>query len=227
MDPIEKEKSTKVLHESIHPFTILPLFSPSLLFSSLHSLTHSLTPSPCLVGFAFSKIWEKFFGDEEVKLIIVGLDNAGKTTTLYKLLLGEVVLTKPTIGSNVEEIVHENIRFQMWDIGGQASLRKSWDTYYSGAKAIILVIDSTDQEYISVAKTELDAMLDHEDLRNSVLLVFANKQDLKDSMEPADISEHLDLDSIKDHDWHIQGCCALTGEGLTEGLDWISSKVNT
>eukprot|EP00003_Mantamonas_plastica_P010714 TRINITY_DN2018_c0_g1_i3.p1 TRINITY_DN2018_c0_g1~~TRINITY_DN2018_c0_g1_i3.p1 ORF type:complete len:208 (-),score=23.51 TRINITY_DN2018_c0_g1_i3:70-693(-) len=154
-------------------------------------------------------------------------NDIGKTTTLYKLLLGEVVLTKPTIGSNVEEIVHENIRFQMWDIGGQASLRKSWDTYYSGAKAIILVIDSTDQEYISVAKTELDAMLDHEDLRNSVLLVFANKQDLKDSMEPADISEHLDLDSIKDHDWHIQGCCALTGEGLTEGLDWISSKVNT
>ncbi|XP_010186153.1 PREDICTED: ADP-ribosylation factor-like protein 5B, partial [Mesitornis unicolor] len=68
------------------------------------------------------------------KVIIVGLDNAGKTTILYQFLMNEVVHTSPTIGSNVEEIVVKNTHFLMWDIGGQESLRSSWNTYYSNTE---------------------------------------------------------------------------------------------
>ena len=65
---------------------------------------------------------------------MVGLDNAGKTTILYQFLMNEVVHTSPTIGSNVEEVVWNNIHFIMWDLGGQESLRTSWNTYYSNTE---------------------------------------------------------------------------------------------
>ncbi|XP_005738975.1 ADP-ribosylation factor-like protein 5B [Pundamilia nyererei] len=136
------------------------------------------------MGLILAKLWS-FFCNQEHKVIIVGLDNAGKTTILYQFLMNEVVHTSPTIGSNVEEIVVKNTHFLMWDIGGQESLRSSWNTYYSNT----------------------------EDLRKAAVLIFANKQDMKDCMSAAEISKYLTLSSIKDHPWHIQSCCALTGEG--------------
>ncbi|CAJ0938672.1 unnamed protein product [Ranitomeya imitator] len=162
---------------------------------------------------------------EEHKVIIVGLDNAGKTTILYQFLMNEVVHTAPTIGSNVEEIVMRNTHFLMWDIGGQETLRATWNSYYSNTEFVILVIDSTDRERLPETRDELYKMLAHEDLQNAAVLIFANKQDVKDSMSATEISTMLALSAIKDRAWHIQGCCALTGEGLPAGLDWLKSQV--
>lgn len=74
----------------------------------------------------------------EHKIVIIGLDNAGKTTILYQFLMNEVVHTSPTIGSNVEEVVWNNIHFIMWDLGGQQSLRAAWSTYYCNTEVIII-----------------------------------------------------------------------------------------
>ncbi|XP_043960253.1 ADP-ribosylation factor-like 8 isoform X1 [Gambusia affinis] len=193
------------------------------------------------MGLIFAKLWS-YFCNQEHKVIIVGLDNAGKTTILYQFLMNEVVHTSPTIGSNVEEIVVKNTHFLMWDIGGQESLRSSWNTYYSNtelvcsfraqtaagvtdvSRFIILVVDSTDRERLAISKEELYRMLAHEDLRKAAVLIFANKQDMKDCMSAAEISKYLTLSSIKDHPWHIQSCCALTGEGLCQGLEWMTSR---
>ncbi|KAK9410626.1 ADP-ribosylation factor-like 5A [Crotalus adamanteus] len=176
------------------------------------------------MGILFTRIW-RLFNHQEHKVIIVGLDNAGKTTILYQFSMNEVVHTSPTIGSNVEEIVVNNTRFLMWDIGGQESLRSSWNTYYTNTEFVIVVVDSTDRERISVTKEELYKMLAHEDLRKAGLLIFANKQDVKNCMTVAEISQFLKLTSIKDHQWHIQACCALTGEGLCQGLEWMMSRL--
>ncbi|XP_032330022.1 ADP-ribosylation factor-like protein 5B isoform X3 [Camelus dromedarius] len=148
------------------------------------------------MGLIFAKLWS-LFCNQEHKVIIVGLDNAGKTTILYQFLMNEVVHTSPTIGSNVEEIVVKNTHFLMWDIGGQESLRSSWNTYYTNT----------------------------EDLQKAAVLIFANKQDMKGCMTAAEISKYLTLSSIKDHPWHIQSCCALTGEGLCQGLEWMTSRI--
>uniref|UniRef100_A0A1B0FLP3 Uncharacterized protein n=1 Tax=Glossina morsitans morsitans TaxID=37546 RepID=A0A1B0FLP3_GLOMM len=172
------------------------------------------------MGLLISKLWS-MFGNEEHKLVMVGLDNAGKTTILYQFLMNEVVHTSPTIGSNVEEVVWRNIHFLVWDLGGQQSLRAAWSTYYTNTEFIIMVIDSTDRERLAVTREELYRMLQHEDLSKASLLVYANKQDLKGSLSAAEISRQLDLTSIKKHQWHIQACCALTGEGLYQGLEWI------
>ncbi|XP_077628525.1 ADP-ribosylation factor-like protein 5B isoform X2 [Crocuta crocuta] len=113
------------------------------------------------MGLIFAKLWS-LFCNQEHKVIIVGLDNAGKTTILYQFLMNEVVHTSPTIGSNVEEIVVKNTHFLMWDIGGQESLRSSWNTYYSNTEFIILVVDSIDRERLAITKEELYRMLAHE-----------------------------------------------------------------
>ncbi|KAJ1135338.1 hypothetical protein NDU88_001778 [Pleurodeles waltl] len=167
------------------------------------------------------------FGNQEHKVIIVGLDNAGKTTILYQFLMNEVVHTSPTIGSNVEEIILKNTHFLMWDIGGQEALRSTWTTYYSNTEFVILVVDSTDRERLTVTREELYRMLAHEDLQNAAVLIFANKQDVKNSMSTSEISKYLTLSGIKDHPWHIQACCALTGEGLPAGLEWMKSRLMT
>ncbi|XP_075846986.1 putative ADP-ribosylation factor-like protein 5C isoform X2 [Microtus pennsylvanicus] len=163
----------------------------------------------------------------EHKVIIVGLDNAGKTTILHQFLSNEVVHTCSTIGSNVEEIVLRKTRFLMWDLGGQEALRSSWDTYYSSTEFVILVIDSTDRNRLLTTREELYKMLVHEALQDASVLIFANKQDVKDSMSPAEISQFLTLSAITEHPWHIQGCCALTGEGLPAGLQWMQSQTMT
>ncbi|KAI3657239.1 hypothetical protein MP638_006224 [Amoeboaphelidium occidentale] len=179
------------------------------------------------MGILLTKLMTLFWRKEEIKVVLVGLDNAGKTTVLYKLLLNEVVATTPTIGSNVEEIIYKNIHFLMWDVGGQESLRKSWATYYINTKAVIMVIDSTDKDRLGIVTNELHKMMEHESLKHSSLLVLANKQDMKGAMTASQISDALRLTSLKDRQWHIQACCALTGEGLFDGLDWIVTKLTS
>ncbi|KAL1239654.1 ADP-ribosylation factor-like protein 5A [Trichinella pseudospiralis] len=147
------------------------------------------------MGLLVTKLWRWLFNNQEHKVIIVGLDNAGKTTILYHFLMDEVVHTSPTIGR------------------GQDSLRASWNTYYTNTEFVILVIDSADRERLSTIKEEFYRMLAHEELRKSAVLIFANKQDIKKSMTSAEISHELNLTSIKDQRWQIQACCALTGEG--------------
>jgi small GTP-binding protein len=172
------------------------------------------------MGLLFAKLLS-LFSTEEHKVIIVGLDNAGKTTILYQFLMNEVVQTSPTIGSNVEEVIWKNVHFVMWDIGGQESLRNTWNTYFSNTKFVIVVVDSTDRERLNVTKEELHKMLACEDLTKASVLIYANKQDVRGAMTAAEISHLLRLTSIKDHHWQIQACCALTGEGLYSGLQWL------
>uniref|UniRef100_A0A8C8FPI5 ADP-ribosylation factor-like protein 5C n=1 Tax=Oncorhynchus tshawytscha TaxID=74940 RepID=A0A8C8FPI5_ONCTS len=115
------------------------------------------------MGLLFTKLMT-VFGDREHKVIIVGLDNAGKTTILYQFLTKEAVHTSPTIGSNVEEISVRKTRFLVWDVGGQESLRASWNSYYCNTEIVILVVDSTDRERLTLNKDELHRMLEHENL---------------------------------------------------------------
>ncbi|XP_075894829.1 putative ADP-ribosylation factor-like protein 5C [Nelusetta ayraudi] len=178
------------------------------------------------MGFLLTKMLA-VFGDREHKVIVVGLDNAGKTTVLYQYLTKEAVHTSPTIGSNVEQITVRNTHFLFWDIGGQESLRASWYSYYGNTEIVILVVDSTDRERLTITKEELHKMLRHEDLQNASILILANKQDMKGSMTAREISDFLTLNTITGHPWHIQACCALTGEGLPASLDWMRSQIIT
>lgn len=128
------------------------------------------------MGNIMGKIFSKLLGKKEMRILMVGLDAAGKTTILYKLKLGELVSTIPTIGFNVENVQYKNISFTVWDVGGQDKIRPLWRHYYQNTQGLIFVVDSNDRDRISVASESLHKMLEEEELRDACLLVLANKQ---------------------------------------------------
>jgi small GTP-binding protein len=153
------------------------------------------------------------------------MQNAGKTTILYRLSLGQLVKTTPTIGSNMEELQYENVKFQAWDLGGQESTRSVWDIYYMNTDAVIYVIDSQDDTYYEESKNQFHKVLRNSTLKNATILIFANKQDLPGAKTINQIMQDYELDKIKNHSWQIQPCSALRGEGLIEGLKWLSEQL--
>jgi small GTP-binding protein len=176
------------------------------------------------MGFFFSKAWKSIFSkNKPVRILMVGLDGAGKTTTMYQMKMSETVRTIPTIGFNVETMEYKGLTMTMWDIGGQDSIRKLWKHYYEGTDALIFVVDSSDRERAELASEELHTILAQPEMVNVVTLIYANKQDLSDAMSPNEVTEKLSMASIKGRKWSVQGCTATNGKGLTEGLDWVAN----
>jgi ADP-ribosylation factor protein 1 len=165
------------------------------------------------------------WGTKDRRILLVGLDAAGKTTILYKLQLGEVVTTIPTIGFNVETVEYKNISFTVWDVGGQDKIRPLWRHYYQNTQGLIFVVDSNDRDRVDAARDEMHRMLNEDELRDAILLVFANKQDLPNAMSAAEMTDKLGLNGLRHRQWYIQACCATTGDGLYEGLDWLSATL--
>jgi len=165
------------------------------------------------------------FGTKDMRILMIGLDAAGKTTVLYKLKLGEIVTTIPTIGFNVETVKYKNINFTVWDVGGQDKIRALWRHYYNNTEGIIFVVDSNDRERINEAALELQKVLREDELRDATLLVLANKQDLPNAMSVAEVTDKLGLHSLRSRQWYIQAACATSGDGLYEGLDWLSQAL--
>ncbi|GBG26783.1 ADP-ribosylation factor [Hondaea fermentalgiana] len=163
-----------------------------------------------------TKLFESLVGNQEMRILMVGLDAAGKTTILYKLKLGEVVTTIPTIGFNVETVDYKNI---------SDKIRPLWRHYYQNTQGLIFVVDSNDRDRIEPAREELHKMLNEDELRDAVVLVFANKQDLPNAMTAAEVTDKLGLHSLRSRNWYIQATCATTGDGLYEGLDWLSATL--
>merc|ERR1712098_525187 len=182
--------------------------------------------SGAAMGLNFSSLFQSLFGKRDMRILMVGLDAAGKTTILYKLKLGEIVTTIPTIGFNVETVEYKNIGFTVWDVGGQDKIRPLWRHYFQNTQAVIFVVDSNDRERVSEARDELARMLNEDELRDAVLLVFANKQDLPRAMNAAEITDKLGLHNMRNRTWYIQVTCATSGEGLYEGLDWLSTNLS-
>ncbi|KAE8372420.1 ADP-ribosylation factor family-domain-containing protein [Aspergillus bertholletiae] len=173
------------------------------------------------MGGSLSRFWSFLWTKKEIRILILGLDNAGKTTLLYRMKIGEVVTTIPTIGFNVESVTYRNLNFNVWDLGGQTSIRPYWRCYYANTAAVIFVIDSTDIERLGTAADELAAMLNEEELHDAALLVFANKQDQPGAKGAGEISEALKLGELRDRNWSIVACSAIDGKGLNEGMDWL------
>uniref|UniRef100_A0A2K5SGL1 ADP ribosylation factor 1 n=1 Tax=Cebus imitator TaxID=2715852 RepID=A0A2K5SGL1_CEBIM len=166
----------------------------------------------------FANLFKGHFGKKEMRILMVGLDAAGKTTILYRLKLGEMVTTIPTIGSIVETVEYKNISFTVWDVGGQDKIRPLWRHEFQNTQGLIFV-------RVNEAHEELMRMLAEDELRDAVLLVFANKQDLPNAMNAAEITDKLGLHSLRHRNWYIQATCAISGDGLYEGLDWRSNQL--
>ncbi|XP_057810985.1 ADP-ribosylation factor isoform X1 [Salvia miltiorrhiza] len=162
------------------------------------------------MGLTFTKLFSRLFAKKEMRILMVGLDAAGKTTILYKLKLGEIVTTIPTIGFNVETVEYKNISFTVWDVGGQDKIRPLWRHYFQNTQGLIFVVDSNDRDRVVEARDELHRMLNEDELRDAVLLVFANKQDLPNAMNAAEITDKLGLHSLRQRHWYMFLTCEIS-----------------
>merc|ERR1712157_625254 len=121
---------------------------------------------------------------------------------------------------------YKNISFTVWDVGGQDKIRPLWRHYYQNTQGLIFVVDSNDRDRIEDAREELMKLLPEDAMRDAVVLVLANKQDLPNAMTPAEVTEKLGLYNLRNRQWFLQSACATTGGGLFEGLDWMSRTLS-
>jgi len=192
-------------------------------------VTANLAAAPLYKAGMWSKLKQKVgiftWGSKEYHVIFCGLDAAGKTTLMYKLKM-EPITTIPTIGFNVETSTLRNWKFTVWDVGGPDKIRPLWRHYYQNAVALIWMVDSNDRERISESKEELFKCLFDASMETPYLLLFANKQDLPNAFPVCEVSQQMGLYSLPEEiTWHAQACCATTGDGLCEGLDWLGNTL--
>lgn len=162
-----------------------------------------------------------------MRILMLGLDNAGKTTILYKLKLGKTSTTVPTVGFNVETVKHKNVSFAVWDCGGQERIRPLWRHYFTGTNALIYVVDSSDLNRLDELKKELQRVINDKELANCLLIVLANKQDIPGAIKPKELIDRFELNSLTgNHTWSVMPTVAPEGTGLIETLNWISNHSN-
>ena len=172
------------------------------------------------------KIVSKLLG-KDVRMLMLGLDSAGKSTILYKLNLNETVATTTTTGFNVETIsLSKDVKFTIWDVGGQDNIRHLWKHYFQGTEGLIYVVDSNDPSRMEESRKEFQGVLKDLDNDDIPILVLANKQDLPQAMKPADVAQKLGLNELSERQWHVQGTCATSGDGLYEGLNAFGEMMN-
>ncbi|XP_014257490.1 ADP-ribosylation factor-like protein 4C [Cimex lectularius] len=164
-------------------------------------------------------------------VVMLGLDSAGKTTALYRLKFDQYLNTVPTIGFNCEKVKgalgrSKGISFLVWDVGGQEKLRPLWKSYTRCTDGIVFVLDSVDLERMEEAKMELARTARSPDNAGVPVLVLANKQDLPGAKEPKELEKLLGLHELGNaHMWVVQPACAITGEGLFEGMDALYEMI--
>lgn len=164
--------------------------------------------------------------ESEARLIVLGLDNSGKTTILKKLSDEDILHIMPTQGFNIKSLKHGNFKLNIWDVGGQKTIRPYWRNYFESTDGIIYVIDSADRRRMEETGIELQQIIDEEKLSGVPLLIYANKQDLLNSLSASEITAGLNLHSIRDRQWQIVPCSAKSGDGLKDGLEFIIGEFN-
>ncbi|KAM7161471.1 ADP-ribosylation factor-like protein 3 [Macrochelys suwanniensis] len=165
--------------------------------------------------------------EQELRIVLLGLDNAGKTTLLKCLASEEVSTITPTQGFNIKSVHSHGFKLNVWDIGGQRAIRPYWKKYLGNTDMLIYVIDSADKKRFEETGQELAELIEDESLTGVPLLVFANKQDLASAAPAAEIAEGLNLPTYRDRQWQIQACSALSGEGVQDGMNWICSQITS
>lgn len=156
-----------------------------------------------------------------MEIVVVGLENSGKTTFINSLSDGNPGDTVPTIGLNVKQFNKGNLIIKAWDLGGQIQYRSEWARYAKGTQVIIFVVDASATDLITYSRRELHTMLEERDLANIPLLVLANKIDLNPHLTEPEIIEGLNLDYVIDNRWLVISISAIKGTNLERVVDWL------
>ena len=175
-------------------------------------------------GFA-SHLGQSIFPNIQARVLMIGLDNAGKTSLRYQMKLGEFVRTCPTLADPMDFLSYNRVDLTLWDVGGQTQARQLWQHYFENTDALIFVVDSQDRARLGEARKELETVLEDERLTGADLLVMSNKTDLPDGVSAEKLGKELGLLERCERRWQIQACSAVTGQGVREGLYWLTKAI--
>ena len=166
--------------------------------------------------------------EHEMRILMLGLDNAGKTTCVKKFCGKDTSSISPTLGFQITAFTFRDCTLNVWDVGGQQSLRSYWRNYFESTDGLIWVVDSNDVERLQMCKEELHSLLQEGRLAGASLLIFLNKIDIPTAQSPQEIARLLDVDTIRQGKRHVHlcACSARTGEGLLEGMSWMVDDVS-
>uniref|UniRef100_A0A2P2L2C4 ADP-ribosylation factor-related protein 1 n=2 Tax=Rhizophora mucronata TaxID=61149 RepID=A0A2P2L2C4_RHIMU len=176
----------------------------------------------------FYGLWEYLFSKKEFHVLILGINNSGKTTLLEKLkslysnlegLPPDQIV--PTVGLNIGCLEVSNTKLVFWDLGGQPGLRSIWEKYYEEAHAVIYVIDSACPSRFEDSKTALEKVLRHTDVQGAPLLIVAHKQDLSEAASAEELSRYLDLKKLDERVHMFEAVSAYNGMGIKESVEWL------
>lgn len=166
-----------------------------------------------------------------MRILILGLDNAGKTTVVKKLCGEPIDKIEPTLGFQIQTLSYDRYQLNLWDVGGQKSIRAYWRNYFEQTDGLVWVVDSSDIYRLEQCRDELYELLKQERLAGASLLIFANKQDVDGSLPTERIAEVLNPGGngpqFKNRHWSILACSAVTGEGLAPGMDWLVQDIGS
>merc|ERR1711988_1897531 len=165
--------------------------------------------------------------EKEMRLLILGLDNAGKTTVTKKFNGENIDDIAPTLGFNITTLDYKGFRLNLWDVGGQKTIRSYWRNYFEETDGVVWVVDSADVRRLEDCRQELHDLLRQEKLAGASLLVLANKQDLAGALQASEIQKVLQLESLERRHWHIRPCSAVTGAGLADGVAWLVEDIQS
>lgn len=163
--------------------------------------------------------------DRQIRVLILGLDNAGKTTIVKRLMGENVQDVHPTLGFSIKTVPRGSLTLNIWDVGGQKSLRPFWHNYFEKTDCLIWVVDATALGRLEDCKNELHATLNEDRLAGAGLLIFVNKMDAIDPKSCDSILERihseLELSQLAKHQYKVLGCSAYTGYNIEEGFTWV------
>eukprot|EP01067_Filipodium_phascolosomae_P004201 Filipodium_phascolosomae@DN2737_c1_g1_i2.p1 len=163
--------------------------------------------------------------EKEMRILFLGLDNAGKTTIVSRIIDGDITDIAPTVGFEIRTIYMNGCRVNIWDIGGQRSIRTFWKNYFESTDGLVWVVDCADTGRLSLCKHELHKLLLEDKLIGASLLIYANKQDLPGAMDLQTLRQYLQLDTITTHNWKLCGCSAYLNEDVLQPAHWLLEDI--
>eukprot|EP00301_Raphidiophrys_heterophryoidea_P002552 c1118_g1_i1.p1 GENE.c1118_g1_i1~~c1118_g1_i1.p1 ORF type:complete len:211 (-),score=50.61 c1118_g1_i1:115-681(-) len=180
----------------------------------------------------FSAVWKGILsalGLESSRprtVIFVGLDNAGKTTLLFKLKHGTIRQFVPTERAFSEEVTVSNLTMRAWDLGGHEQVRKLWQDYYQSTDAVIFIVDAADRDRFGEARQELVGLLEAGELQDTPIAVLANKCDLQYAATFEELRDALGIAPFQNnHNIQLFRVSVVSGAGYLEAFKWLGRSM--
>ena len=168
----------------------------------------------------------RFRSRKHRRVLLVGLDAAGKTTLLFRLYAGKSLNTIPTVGFNVKTVPFQGLQLHVWDVGGQEQLREFWRHHFTGTQGLVFVVDAADRDRLVHARAEFERVVADEQLADAAVLVLANKQDAPGAVQPAELEQLLDIRRLCEHKkWTVRPTTLTSGDGVTEAFTWLAENM--